>query len=301
FLKMWGYVSEQELIGKIPACEFWKDRQDAIDVINSLANTRRESWQGEAIGRRKDGSELNTAVSASLVKDEFNKPICVMASIVDITDRKQAEEKLRLQKEELRDFVQFMAHDLGNSLSTIIGFGKLAIKKADVSLVEKIISQTEFMKRLLQRSLTLADAGLAIEKTSIIDLNNLINRVAQLIVPPNIKFINEGNIPILYGDQAKLSQVFKNLFENAIVHGKPSYIEVLYSEHYNHYEVQVNNDGKIVPPKLVDLIFKRGYSTTKSTGLGLTIIKKIVEAHGWKIELYSSENKTTFKFIIPKD
>ena len=99
FLKMWGYDDAKEVLGK-PAVNFWLAKEKAQDITEALL--RGEPVAGELKAKRKDGSLFDVQLSASLVTDDTGKPISMMASFVDITKRKQAEEKLRESEERFR-------------------------------------------------------------------------------------------------------------------------------------------------------------------------------------------------------
>ena len=66
-----------------------------------------------------------------------------------------------------------------------------------------------------------------------------------------------------------------------------------------HLEILVTNDGEPIPPEIQKLIFDYGFSTQDSVGLGLSIVRKIIEAHGWDIFVESSEGGTSFHISIP--
>jgi PAS domain S-box-containing protein len=86
FLKMWGY-DEKEVLGK-HLLKFCQKEDEVVEAIED------EGWIGEMKARRKNGSLFDVLFSASMVKDKNNTPICMMASFIDITRRKQAEEAL---------------------------------------------------------------------------------------------------------------------------------------------------------------------------------------------------------------
>jgi len=90
FYKMWGYDSPTEIIGQ-PVDGFWKAKEKAITVIEAL---RKEGgWIGEMVAINKNGEAFDVQVSASMVKDIDAQPVCMLASFVDISNRKQAETK----------------------------------------------------------------------------------------------------------------------------------------------------------------------------------------------------------------
>ncbi len=103
FLKMWGYDSSEETIGR-PAVEFWQDRKQAARVVRTLL--RKGIWQGELVALRADGSTFDGHVVASLVEDDEGEPICLMASMIDMTERKQMEEALRTREEYFESLIE---------------------------------------------------------------------------------------------------------------------------------------------------------------------------------------------------
>ena len=92
FLRMWRFDREDQVIGK-PAEGFWHLRERAAEVIQALRD--RGTWVGELVAMRNDGSLFNVELSANMVRDEKERPICMMASFVDITGRKILEHELR--------------------------------------------------------------------------------------------------------------------------------------------------------------------------------------------------------------
>ena len=90
FLDMWGYDHQHEVLGK-PATAFWQVEEEAAQVVQALRTNR--GWIGELRARRKDGSLFSVQVSASMVSDDAGELTYMLASFVDISERKQAEEE----------------------------------------------------------------------------------------------------------------------------------------------------------------------------------------------------------------
>ncbi len=91
FLDLWGYDTEQEVLGR-PAVAFWQYPEQATNVIKALQTSG--GWVGELVATKKDGSLAHVQLSASMAKDKAGTPLCIMASFVDITERKHAEHVL---------------------------------------------------------------------------------------------------------------------------------------------------------------------------------------------------------------
>jgi len=102
-IQMWGYDHDSEILGRHIA-EFWRDEEKARQVGRALRD--RGSWIGELIAVRRDGSTFDVQVSVSMVTDEVGKPIRMMGSFVDITERKQMEEALQDSEERYRLIAQ---------------------------------------------------------------------------------------------------------------------------------------------------------------------------------------------------
>ncbi|MFW9998143.1 MAG: sensor histidine kinase, partial [Candidatus Odinarchaeota archaeon] len=260
----------------------------------------------------------HTTVRAVRIKDEKSfHALFVIEDVTDLTNKLlerqraekqliESEKKMRKQKEELLDFASFISHDLRNSFHGIEGYLELLQMGHDQDkdqnqcqeYMELMQKQIKSMKNLLERSLKLAEAGVAIEKRLKVDLFQIVKETAELTVPEKVQFVN-GLRYTVFSDPEKLSQVFKNLLENAVIHGNPGMIEAKGQQVENGIEVLIINDGKEIPSENTAYLFERGFSTAGSSGLGLAIVKKIVEAHGWTINIQSSSKQTCFQIFIP--
>ena len=95
FLSMLGVDDTSEILGK-SAVIFAESVEKGLEVLNSV---REEGhWKGEVVGKRKDGTPIVVELSANLVRDDEGRPVCLMASFVDITERKRMEDELRLRE-----------------------------------------------------------------------------------------------------------------------------------------------------------------------------------------------------------
>jgi len=99
FLNWWGYKEKKQVLGK-PSTEFWQVVDAAEEVQKAVQ--KEGGWTGELSAKRRDGTFFNVQLSSSIVKNKMGKSICMMASFVDITERKRTEEALRQSEENYR-------------------------------------------------------------------------------------------------------------------------------------------------------------------------------------------------------
>ncbi|MFW9914043.1 MAG: response regulator [Candidatus Thorarchaeota archaeon] len=211
---------------------------------------------------------------------------------------KAVNEALKRQKEELSEFANVMAHDLQNFLVTIRGYADLLQIAYDKAHIEKIQQITDDINALLSRSVALADAGLVIERTGKENLKFLAQSAAEVTIPPDIAF-EVDELPTVICDREKVIQIFKNIFENAIVHGIPNKIHISHQFSDNGVDILIANNGAKISSDIRSKIFERGFSTrTGGTGLGLAIVQKLCQAHGWNISL-GEKSGTIFCVSIP--
>jgi signal transduction histidine kinase len=211
--------------------------------------------------------------------------------------REKSENLLIEQKKELSDFNHVMAHDLRNFLSIISTYSDVLKEEYDSEYLNKIQSNVTSINDLLSKSLVLAESGLVVEAKEEANLNLIIDRTLDSLNLNGIK-IEKGPLPVVMGDRQKIYQIFKNLLENAKIHGKPSKIDIKCFNGDNRYKIEISNDGIPINNSIRELFNKkRSYNKTKGK-LGLYLIKKLARAHGWSIFVDTKPN-TTFILEIP--
>jgi len=245
---------------------------------------------------QKNGEKRRVEVSSTVTKDSAGK-VRTVAQILDITERKKSEELLKKQREELSAFAHTVSHDLKNYISIVRNYAQFSLLKKESAEKnsQEIVDITKKMEDFVNRQLQLADAGKAIGKLEEIDLNKLIGEVGKMY---SVEIQTKG-VPTIKGDPQRLKEAFHNLIDNAVKHGEADRIEISSEKKENIYVIYVKDNGKGIPKEDIGKIFDMGYSKT-GTGIGLTIVKKIVEAHDGNISVGSKEGKgTTFEIIFP--
>jgi len=136
FLRLWGYESDEEVMRR-PVVEFWLMADKAVDVVKALQ--RDGGWIGELAGKRKDGSVFDVETAATLVVDDEGAPIRMMASFIDITDRKRTElERQRdlMRREKLHGVLEMAGatcHEFNQPMQVISGYTELLLRDSEES------------------------------------------------------------------------------------------------------------------------------------------------------------------------
>ena len=141
-----------------------------------------------------------------------------------------------------------------------------------------------------------------------IDLNILVEDVLSIIhVPNNISIKVSGKLPIIKGDKNRLQQLFQNIIDNAIKYNdkEDGEVEVGVQDKNQYWEFYIKDNGKGIDQAYHEKIFKtfqKLENNPESTGIGLSIVKKIIELYEGKIWVESKAKKgTTFYFTIKKN
>jgi len=222
--------------------------------------------------------------------------------------------------EQLRqNMVADVAHELRTPLSNIRGYLEAArdgVIKPDADVIRSLNEEASLLSRLVDdlQELTLAEAGELKLGCQAENVGELIKQtVAGLQVQATAKGLSVSvnmpdKLPPVHIDSHRISQVLRNLIENAVAHTtKGDTIDVTARQEGSWVEVAVIDTGEGIPAEDLPNIFERFYRVDKSraratggSGLGLTIAKRLVEAHGGKIEAQSELGKgSRFSFTLP--
>ena len=199
--------------------------------------------------------------------------------------RVRAEESLRRERDRLDDFANVLSHDIRNPLNVAQGRLELAEKTADQPTREHLEAADHAQKRierLIDDTLTLAREGESVGETEPIDLG-VLARKAWDTVSTETATLEIDSAEQIEGDWSRLTQVFENLYRNAIEHGGEDVTVTVGSMADGFY---IEDTGTGIPEDEREDVFGSGYTTSsEGTGFGLAIIEQIIEAHGWTISV----------------
>ncbi|MDP2916867.1 MAG: ATP-binding protein [Dehalococcoidia bacterium] len=227
--------------------------------------------------------------------------------------------ELERAEELKRNMVADVAHELRTPLSNIRGYLEAirdGVIKPDPGVISSLDEEAAMLSRLVDdlQELSLAEAGELQLICQPEDIAMLINKALSAVrIPASSKGLSVSDdlpdsLPPVNVDRHRIGQVLRNLLENAVAHtGKGGSITVSAGRQDNQVEVSVADTGEGIPDEDLPKIFERFYRVDKSraratggSGLGLTIAKRLVEAHGGKIEVKSELGKgSTFSFTVP--
>ncbi len=241
----------------------------------------------------------------------------------DITERKEAQERqaLLLDKveeanKELTDFAYIVSHDLKaplraikNLVTWIAEDCRDILQPENREQMDLLTGRVDRMQMLIDGILQYSRAGRTREEAVRIDLNELLSEVVDMLAPPDhITVSPKTNLPVIHGERTRIQQVFQNLLSNAIkfMDKSQGQIAVDFVEQDDFWQFSVADNGPGIEEKHFGLIFDmfktlQPRDEFESTGVGLTVVKKVVEHYGGKVWLESKVGEgTTFFFMLAK-
>jgi len=318
FLSMFEYKAKREVIGKY-ATELFVDQEIRrfADVKAIIDKSRGETE--EFLALRKDGKTFHVEVSSSSVTDKAGNTVGRMASFADISDRKRAEEALRISSENIKSFAYSISHDLKSLAIGIYGLTQLLHKYSRANLDEKansycdqILTASKQIAALVERIniyIATKETPLNIETVKLKGILRMIREEfsAELNIR-SIKLSEPEHLPEIRADRLSILRILRNLIDNSLKYGGDglSKIDIAYEESDDLHILSMRDNGiGMEKEDLEDVfgLFKRKETSRgiEGVGLGLSIVKEIAEQHGGRVWLEPGlEKGITFYVAIGK-
>jgi len=288
-------------------------------------------WHGELINRRKDGSLYHEELSITQVRGRNGTIEHFVAIKQDISARMMAYEELKVAKSEAEvameaktQFLANMSHEIRTPLNAIIGFSDVMkdtpLNEKQSQILSKISNASEILLRILNDILDYSkiEAGkleLEIKEVSLHEsFEQLEEMFSQGAAQKGLSLhvnIEEGVPPFIYADGLRLMQILLNLVGNALKFTHEGSVGANVSlvnkeKGHAHLRFCVHDTGIGISDEKIKVLFlpftQADISTTRKyggSGLGLSIVSKLVEAMGSRIEVKSCEGEgSTFSFVL---
>ena len=222
---------------------------------------------------------------------------------------------LEKRNRELDQFAYVASHDLKAPLRGISSIVKWMEDELPGELspqlrtyLDQLKGRAHRLEDLINGLLAYARAGRTVRPREEVDVTQLLHETAELVVPPSFHLTLAPDLPTFATDRLSLQQVFTNLLSNAVkYHPRPDGSVVVSSrEQGSYYEFRVQDDGPGIAPEhhqKVFLLFQtlRDRHTAESTGIGLSIVKKIIDEQGGSIRIESQPGAgAAFIFTWPR-
>lgn len=231
-----------------------------------------------------------------------------------LEEREELIDDLEAKNAELERFTYTVSHDLKSPLVTIKGFLGMVRSDLDSGRVDRartdlqrIASAADRMSQLLDELLQLARVGRTAPNLESIDLARLCQEVIHHLAPDEgIELVADDDLPTVEADRTRLAEVYENLLANAFKfsrHRQPPRVEVGHRSEPEGQVFFVRDNGRGIDPAYhhrVFELFERLDLDVEGTGIGLAIVRRIIEAHGGRIWIESAglDQGTTVCFTL---
>ena len=313
-VKFFKAKNAEQLLGKhLRITVHPEDHKKVDNVLKKIDKNKNQKTKSvrryEAKLQKMNGEEVFADITS--LPFIFSGEEAQLAMFVDITNRKKTEQQLLDKNRELSEFAYRVSHDLKGPINLINGFADMIKQEPQLfdEYFHQITKQTDKVLSFISRLLKLSTAGKVLGNQETFNLNELIEIIYNSLVSKDIKAqLNVSReLPNIYADKTAIEQLFYNLIENSIKYQDKDKdkicIEISHEKQEDLLIIKYKDNGIGINREYLEKIFSPGFVLVrdKSTGFGLAISKRIVEAHQGTIKAESEgKNKgTIFTITLP--
>ena len=315
-MENWFGIQEKECFNK--PLEQCISNATLLQFIRNVQNdvSKKTPTTEIVIKSTKTWRDIFLQAHAARVVSEQNELIGIVTILRDITREKEID---RMKTE----LVSMVAHELRSPLTSISGFSELLLdptvnREQSEEYATIILKESNRLSDLINKFLDISkiEAGKSQAKKVPMQIRDVIDKVLDINlhqaekkgIVVSVKV--SPNLPLVIGDVDMLEQVALNLFANAVKYSpENTAIEIRLKERENDVLIEFEDNGYGISEKAQQRVFEKFYRVTDNekvreitgTGLGLALVKEIVEIHGGNITVHSKLGEgSTFSFTIPK-
>ena len=317
-----GYSLKELKALNIPDIVHEDDKENSQKYLQLLSTQGYyEDYQGRAI--KKNGDVTYIQVNSKAIYDDNKNMVGSRDILRDITKiKKEEEERKQLVKEleevnnELKEFAYIVSHDLKAPLRHIKSISKWLKNDFSDNLSVDAFNQIALLENRVTRMHQFINGifeytklGRIRQQHELINIDEIIDISLDLLNLPNhVKVIRKDEFPMILGEKIKIQQVFQNLISNGFKYNDKPNPEIMieYKDLNTHHSFSISDNGVGIDKRNFEKIFQifqtlQPKDSFESTGIGLTIVQRIVKQHGGKVNVQSKVGiGTTFDFTIEK-
>ncbi|WP_373071682.1 PAS domain S-box protein [Zeaxanthinibacter enoshimensis] len=319
FCSMSGY-SEQELLGHKASEILLVQNTGFMEQKNhDRKNSISDSYEIEI--KTKNGNIRHWLISGAPRYDEQGEVVGSIGIHLDITEQKELElqkenllKELEASNQGLQDYAHIVSHDLKSPLRSISALATWlnddyvdVLDENGVFNLQMMQEKVEAMDKLIDGILKYSSIHETPSLRQKVDLNEVVREIREIIyIPEHVNIVIMNTLPTVDADPTKMHQLFQNLLSNAAVNieNPEGVVRIFSEENETHFKLGISDNGVGIPEEYHKKIFEIFQSLgegERSTGIGLSIVKKIVTLYGGEIWLESKVGiGTTFYFTILK-
>ena len=321
-VRMLGYKSAENVVGRsIHALIHSDDKATHTEQdcpISSVLRTGEGTHSDDQVFKRADGTSFLSEYWSYPVR-RHNQILGVVVTFLDITDRKQNEDEIRTAARRREEFLAMLSHELRNPLAAVVSATKV-MRSANVAAQtmdqarQVIERQSQHMARLLDDLLDVSRitrGGIELRKEDL-DVRDVIRTSLEALAP----VLSERKAQVIpdlpdepmmvRGDADRLQQVLVNLLSNAARYSPPgAQIWLSAATEGDSVVLRVKDPGRGIAPTMLSEIFElfvqneQGLERSNGgLGIGLTLVRKIVELHGGSVEAFSDGQGKGSEFVV---